>query len=1400
MFPSGAANGVRDPIRVLLVDDEPAQMEMARVSLTYVDPHLEITEAETPGAALSIIEGGEFDCVVSDYQMPGMDGIRFCAEVRKRNSVPFIIYTGRGSEEVAAAAFSAGVDDYVRKEKELGHYQVLAKRIRHAVERMRTGESLRVMEQRDRELLASIGDGFFALDHNYRYTYANNAAANKLGFKPADLIGRNIWETFPKLLGTPEEIGYREAMEKREIRRFLTRGTLTDRVYSFSVYPSTEGISIFWTDMTDQKLGEDELARLAGKRSSGIDLIGNVPWGTHFCQFYQTKQDLVEILVPYFKAGLEGNEFCMWVTSEPLLDDEARGLLAEAAPEFSKYVESGQIEILSYKDWYVKEGGFDSGRVLQGWIDKLDAARKKGFSGLRLTGNTFWLEREQWGAFTDYEAAVNSVIGQYNMIALCTYSLAKCNAREILDVVKNHRFALIKSEGRWELIQSGDQAKAEAALRVSEDRYRRIVETAQEGIAIAAPSGGFTFVNQRFADLLGHPRENILGKSSLDFMDESEGSKVEEARERLRDGGSWHGEFLYRRGDGSELWMLASASPLYDAEGGHIGNLAMYSDITQRKRDEQELQRSKLAWERTFDTVPDLIALLDGKHRIIRANRAMAETLSTSTDRCVGLTCYECVHGTSCPPEICPHAKTIVDGKEHIEEVFEPRLGGHFIVSTTPLKDEGGRTIGSVHVARNITERKRAEQMLADAYADLQKKTEQLEITNESLSKSEEDLAAINEELRITNEHLSASEEELSTSNEELRSANEEMNIINSNLGATNLELSEARIKLQEYANEMETVVGKRTREIREVKERLQAFMDSAVDAFSIWDSDLNLIEANHAWRNRLPAGKNGEMLFGKNIKEVYPGVEASGNLEKYKEVVRTGEPIEFMLVPREPSFEKRSYFITAFRVHNGLGIISRDDTERVRLGEQLKADRERLSAFMEAATDGFSIWDSELRLLDANASWMRRWPEHYRKEDMIGRKLTELYPGVEETPRYREYLRVKETGVSYSFEGTLSIPGVNKRVYAGNVFRVGDGLGMTSEDITDRIMMDEKLRASALYTRGLIEASVDPLVTISADGKITDVNRATETMTGVPRGELVGSDFSNYFTEPDKARAGYEKVFKEGEVRDYPLAIRRSDNRVTDVLYNATVYRDEAGRVQGVFAAARDVTVQRRLEERLREVQRREDIERISSMVAHDIRNPLNSAAQALEMAARAPGNNESLYALASRSVSRAIRMIEELRENTRVIQPSLVEVNIRALVEDTLRELPRPDGVAAELVFTDDVGRVRVDPALVRRVLENLVGNAVEAMPEGGRLRVRAWREGGDVQLSVSDTGVGIPAEMTGKIFTPLYTTKAKGVGLGLSFCRRAVEAHDGSIWFESTPGKGTTFTVRLPQPKSV
>lgn len=134
-------------------------------------------------------------------------------------------------------------------------------------------------------------------------------------------------------------------------------------------------------------------------RRTRIEVVGDVPWGAHFCQFYETAADLVDTPVPHFREGLVANEFCMWITSAPLEVEDAARALRAAVPDLDERIARDRIEILDYRDWYVRDGRFDEAALLQGWLDRLNEARGREFGGLRLTGNTFWLEETVWDDF-----------------------------------------------------------------------------------------------------------------------------------------------------------------------------------------------------------------------------------------------------------------------------------------------------------------------------------------------------------------------------------------------------------------------------------------------------------------------------------------------------------------------------------------------------------------------------------------------------------------------------------------------------------------------------------------------------------------------------------------------------------------------------------------------------------------------------------------------------------------------------------------------------------------------------------------------------------------------------------------------------------------------------------------
>ena len=274
--------------------------------------------------------------------------------------------------------------------------------------------------------------------------------------------------------------------------------------------------------------------------------------------------------------------------------------------------------------------------------------------------------------------------------------------------------------------------QTEEALRESEERYRELVYSSPEAVIVHS-DGQFLYANPAALRLYGvQSLDQLRQHTVLDLIPEDEHSGI---TLRMKQGKA--GERLSL--EETKLTRLDGQVVEVESVGGVIsynGKPAvqvMIRDITERKRTEDAILHAKLEWERTFDTLPDMIAILDDQHRIVRINKAMAKRLNVLPQNCVGMSCHEVIHGLPSPPAFCPHSLTCRDGRQHMAEFHEPCLGGDFLVSTTPLLDSAGKPVGSVHVARDITERKLVENRLAKQAVELQERTTQLEELNREL-------------------------------------------------------------------------------------------------------------------------------------------------------------------------------------------------------------------------------------------------------------------------------------------------------------------------------------------------------------------------------------------------------------------------------------------------------------------------------------------------------------------------------------------------------------------------------------------------------------------------------------------------------------------------------------------
>jgi DNA-binding CsgD family transcriptional regulator len=199
-------------------------------------------------------------------------------------------------------------------------------------------------------------------------------------------------------------------------------------------------------------------------RRTGVNVFGDMPWGSHVCMFYETNDDLLDTVIPYFKAGLESNEFCLWAPSTPATLEEAQMALGRRIPAFEQHLAAGDMEIVPGREWYLGGNQFDLKRITSAWDEKLRGALAKGHDGMRVSGDAFWLHTDHWNDFCDYERALNTAFAGKPMTALCTYPIVMTGAAEVLEVARAHQLAIARRNGEWELVEPAPVTAREHSL------------------------------------------------------------------------------------------------------------------------------------------------------------------------------------------------------------------------------------------------------------------------------------------------------------------------------------------------------------------------------------------------------------------------------------------------------------------------------------------------------------------------------------------------------------------------------------------------------------------------------------------------------------------------------------------------------------------------------------------------------------------------------------------------------------------------------------------------------------------------------------------------------------------------------------------------------------------------
>jgi len=1328
-------------------------------------------------------------------------------------------------------------------------------------------------------------------------------------------------------------------------------------------------------------------------RTSGIDIIGDIPWGTHFCQFYQTKEDLMDVLVPYFKAGLENNEFCMWVTSQPLDVKDAKEALRIAVPDLDTYLEKGQIEIIPYTHWYVQEGSFDSERVLKGWIEKLNQALEDGYEGLRLNGNTFWLEKKDWNDFVDYEEEVDRVIGNYQMIALCTYCLEKCNSTEIVDVVINHQFALIKREGKWDQIESPKRKRAEeTAIQAAKD-WKYTFDAVPDLIAIIDTEYRIVRANRAMAAKLGVTPEECVGLTCYHAIHgKNEPPSFCPHRQLLKDRLE-HTTEVHEDCLGG--YFLVSASPLHDSEGKLIGSVHVAHDISERKQAEEALIRSENEFRTLTENSPDLIARFDRQNRHLYVNPVSVEIYDHPQEKVIGKTHSELGRD---PEQIKfweeHHEKVFATGEpETVEFEYTSPQGKKYYFNTQIVPEFVDGEVASVlAISRDITDIKEAEIRLKETLDNLEElvedRTAQLKKAYRSLKESEKGLAEAQKIAHLGNWNWNVVPDKLYWSDEIYRifgctpqefvatydtflsyvHPDDRENVENAVKEALNgkaysidhrvvLVSGEERIVHEQgkvfFDGNVPVQMMGIVQDITERKKAEKALesanaynrslIEASLDPLVTIGSDGKITDVNKA--TEMVTGYKRNELIGTDFSDYFTEPEKAR--EGYEHVFQEGSVLDYALEIQHRNGKTTPvlYNASVYRDENGevIGVFAaaRDITALKKVEKELEFASKYNRSLIEASLDPLLTIGPDGKITDVNEA--TESVTGYSRKELIETDFSSYFTEPEKAKE--GYKQVFREGLvrDYALEIQHREGHITPVLYNASVYRDEEGevIGIfaAARDVTEYKRAEKALKLANEYNRSLIEASIDPLVTIGPDGKITDVNNSTESITGYSRKELIGADFSDYFTEPEKASEGYQHVFQNGLVRNYPLEIRHRCGHITPVLYNASVYRDENGEVIGVFAAARDISELKKAEEKIqtlanvvessndaiitesldgvitswnkgaeqvygylaeevlgknmsilepdnlkgeikqlaekvkqgKRVQHHETLrlkkdgtilnisvtlspvfdvsgklvaisniagditeKKISenllhekqmvevanrtkndflANMSHELRTPLNSIIGFSDMLyeqAYGELNKKQMRAVGNISSSgkHLLNLINGILDLSK-IEANKMELNYREfdlatkldLIRNVLYPMADKKNIDIEINMDSKLPRICADEEKFTRIMYNLVDNAIKFSYENSLVKIGARKKGNMVEITVTDTGIGIKAEDQHKLFKPFSqvnsfpSKKFQGTGLGLSLVKQIVNLHGGYVWFRSEQGEGSTFAFAIP-----
>jgi PAS domain S-box-containing protein len=1010
-----------------------------------------------------------------------------------------------------------------------------------------------------------------------------------------------------------------------------------------------------------------------------------------------------------------------------------------------------------------------------------------------------------------------------------------------------------------------ERKKAEAALRESEQRWATTLSSIGDAVIATDNLGRITFLNPMAEELTGWPLFEAVMRpvtEVFNIVNEQTRSTVENPVAKvLKEGmvvGLANHTILIRK-DGTEVPIDDSGAPVKDREGNVTGVVLVFRDITERKQADAKILRAKEEWERTFDSVPDLIAIIDKEHRTVRVNEAMARRLGRSVEECVGLRCYETVHALPSPHKSCPHSKTLKDGLEHAEEVHENRLNGDFLVSTTPLHDARGEMIGTVHVAHDITERKAAEEALRRS----EEQYRLLFVANPNpmfvFDEETERFLAVND---AAVRHYGWSREEfLEMTVLDIRPAEERtraQDVIEHTYDSQEVPIGVFRhCRKDGTVMDMEIIVssipfmGRRARlcamndvterTLREARiARLTQFytMLIRVNEAIVRTRDQKLLY-DEICRSIAEEGAFPLVWIGEVRQDEVVPVSASGPEVEYMEGIRVEIEGALGRGPTGTSVREDRVVVNEDFGTNGTTEPWRESALarglRTSAAFPLRREGKAVAALTICAGQPHDFDAEQIELLEALAADVSFALDMTEQERLRTRAESDLHRSLNRfellAHTAEELLQSPDPQVlvdslcrgvmehlgCHAFFNFLALEDAGRlelNAYAGIPREEAEKIkwldygvavcGCAAQDacriVAEHIPSTLDPRTDLVRSYGIKAYAAHPL--LSAEGKVM--------------GTLsFGTRDRETFSEDDLSLM--KAVTDQVAIAIARLRDEEALKKARDELEQRVAERTAELR-QAYEKLMRETGERAKVEQQLRQAQKMEALGTLSGGIAHDFNNILAAIIGFTELVAghiEKGSRDERHLARVMQASLRGRELVKQMLTFSRQAEQEKKPLRLSGVVKETVRLLRAsiPSTIVIKLSVKSESGVILGDPTQIQQVLMNLTMNAAHAMQEkGGTLAIElsdfsvgpsrpdehSIAPGLYMKLVVRDTGSGISPDIIDKIFDPFFTTKklGEGTGLGLSVVHGIVRQSNGYITVESQPGKGSSFSVYFPK----